>query len=129
MASMAKGFGAKTITYRTAGEAAEEGEGDQDAGSKPRRGRDADRCRMGSECHSVGEREEREECSANGPRRRSGKQQVDQHRRAGLPHQRAREARNRPGGEIEASNPVPSSEESSANLVRDSAEYGGRTLR
>ena len=36
-----KGFGAKTITYRTAGEAAEEGEGDQDTGSKPGRGRDA----------------------------------------------------------------------------------------
>jgi hypothetical protein len=35
-----KGFGAKTITYWTAGEAAEEGEGDQDAGSKPGRGRD-----------------------------------------------------------------------------------------
>ena len=32
-----KGFGAKTITYRTAGEAAKEGEGDQDAGSKPGR--------------------------------------------------------------------------------------------
>ena len=57
---------------------------------------------MGSERHSVGEREEREECSANGPRRRSDKQQVDQHRRAGLPHQRAREARDSPGDEIEA---------------------------
>src|SRR5260370_35094662 len=32
-----KGFGAKTITYGTAGEAAEEGEGDQDPGSKPGR--------------------------------------------------------------------------------------------
>jgi hypothetical protein len=42
-----KGFGAKTITYRTAGDAAEEGEREQDAGSKPGRDRDADRRRMG----------------------------------------------------------------------------------
>src|SRR5262249_56540157 len=44
-----KGFSAKTITYRSAGEAAQEGEREQDAGSKPGRGRDADRRRMGSE--------------------------------------------------------------------------------
>ena len=55
-----KGFGAKTITHRTASKAAEEGERDQDAGSKPGRGKDADRRRMGSERHPVGEREERE---------------------------------------------------------------------
>src|SRR5262249_25539167 len=61
-----KGFGAKTITYRTAGEAAEEGEGNQDARSKPGRRRDADRRRMGSERHSVSEREEREERRADG---------------------------------------------------------------
>ena len=48
-----KGFGAKTVTYRTAGEAAEKGERDQDAGGKPGRGRDADRRRMGSERHCV----------------------------------------------------------------------------
>src|SRR5258707_7532991 len=79
---LGKGFGAKTITYWTAGEATEEGEGDQDAGSKPGRGSDADRGRMGSERHSIREREEREERRAHGPRSRSGKQQVDQHRRA-----------------------------------------------
>ena len=56
-----KGFGAKTITYGTAGQAAEEGEGDQDPGSKPGRRRNADRRRMGSERHPVREREEREE--------------------------------------------------------------------
>src|SRR5258707_693304 len=33
---LGKGFGAKAITYWTAGEATEKGEGDQDAGSKPR---------------------------------------------------------------------------------------------
>ena len=54
-----KGFGAKTITYRPAGETAEEGERDQDAGSKPGRGRDADRRRMGSERHSPRRRSER----------------------------------------------------------------------
>jgi len=69
-----KGVGAKTITYWTASEAAEEGEGDKDAGSKPGRGRDADGRRMGSERHTIREREEREECRANGPRRRPGKQ-------------------------------------------------------
>ena len=36
-----KGFGAKTITYWAAGEAAEKGERDQGAGGKPGRGRDA----------------------------------------------------------------------------------------
>src|SRR5215467_10893504 len=35
-----KRLGAKAITYWTAGEAAEEGEGDQDTGSKPGRGGD-----------------------------------------------------------------------------------------
>ena len=55
-----KGFGTETITYRTAGEAAEEGKGEQDARSKPGRSRDTDRRRMGSERHPVGEREERE---------------------------------------------------------------------
>ena len=55
-----KGFGAKTITYWAAGEAAEKGERDQDAGGKPGRGRDADRRRMRSERHPIGEREERE---------------------------------------------------------------------
>ena len=97
-----KGFGAKTITNWTARKAAEEGEGDQDGGSKPGRSRDTDGRRMRSEGHTVREREEREERSANGPRRHPGKQQVDQYRRARLPHQRAREPRNRPGGEIEA---------------------------
>src|SRR6266481_5327876 len=97
---LGKGFGAKAITYWTAGEATEKGEGDQDAGSKPGRGRDADRGRMGSERHSIREREEREERRAHGPRSRPGKQQVDQHRRARLPHQRARDARDGPGGEI-----------------------------
>src|SRR6266404_6469224 len=38
-----EGFGAEAIAYWPAGEAAEEGEGDQDAGSKPGRGREADR--------------------------------------------------------------------------------------
>src|SRR5258707_9259855 len=99
---LGKGFGAKAITYWTAGEAAEEGEGDQDAGSKPGRGSDADRGRMGSERHSIREREERKERRAHGPRSRPGKQQVDQHGRARLPHQRARDARDGPGGEIEA---------------------------
>src|SRR5258708_39418956 len=80
-----KGFGAKTITYGTAGEAAEEGEGDQDPGSKPGRRRNADRRRMGSERHAVREREEREERRARGARCRTGKQQVDQHRRTGCP--------------------------------------------
>jgi len=50
---LGKGFGAKTITYRTACEAAEERERDQDAGSKPGRGRDADRRSMGGERHRV----------------------------------------------------------------------------
>src|SRR5258706_4195309 len=99
---LGKGFGAKAITYWTAGEATEKGEGDQDAGSKPGRGRDADRGRMGSERHSIREREEREERRAHGPRSRPGKQQVDQHGRARLPHERARDARDGPGGEIEA---------------------------
>src|SRR6516162_6932570 len=53
-----KGFGAKTIPYRTAGDSTEEGEGDQDTGGKPGRGRNADRRRMESERHSVREREE-----------------------------------------------------------------------
>src|SRR5215469_1375331 len=97
-----KGFGAKTITYWTTGEAAEQGERNQDAGSKPGRGRDADRRLMGSERHSIREREERKERRTHGPRRCPDKQQVDQHRRAGLPHQRGRDARDGPGGEIEA---------------------------
>src|SRR6516162_11756928 len=97
-----KGFGAKTITYWTAGEAAEEGERNQDAGSKPGRGRDADRRLMGSERHSIREREERKERRTHGLRRRPDKQQIDQHRRAGLPHQCARDARDGAGGEIEA---------------------------
>ena len=97
-----KGFGAKTITNWTARKAAEEGEGDQDGGSKPGRSRDTDGRRMRSERHTIREREEREERSANGPRRRPGKQQIDQHRRARLPHQRARDARDGPGGEIKA---------------------------
>ena len=46
-----KGFGAEAITYWPAGEAAEEGEGDHDPGSKPGRGWDADRRRMGNERH------------------------------------------------------------------------------
>lgn len=87
-----KGFGAEMITYWAAGEAAKEGEGDQDAGNNPGRRGDADRCRMGGECHPVQEREEREERRAHGARRRSGKQQVDQNRGTGLAHQRAREA-------------------------------------
>src|SRR5262249_33220742 len=97
-----KGFSAKTITYPAAGEAAKEGEREQDAGSKPGRGRDADRRRMGSERDPVRERKECEECRAHGPRRRAGKQQIDKHRRARLPHQRARKARNGSGGEIKA---------------------------
>ena len=56
----AKGFGAKTVPNWAAGEAAEKGEGEQDAGSKPGRDRDADRRRMGSEGNPIGEREERE---------------------------------------------------------------------
>src|SRR5690348_2987196 len=64
---LGEGFGSKTITYWTAGEAAEEGEGDQGGGSKPGWGRDADRHRMGGERHSIQEREEREERRAHGP--------------------------------------------------------------
>src|SRR5215469_15436839 len=97
-----KGFGAKTITYWTTGEAAEEGERNQDAGSKPDRGRDADRRLMGSERHSIREREERKERRTHGLCRRPDKQQVDQHRRAGLPHQCGRDARDCAGREIEA---------------------------
>jgi hypothetical protein len=41
------------ITYWAAGEATEEGKGDQDAGGKPGRGRDADRRRMRSERHTI----------------------------------------------------------------------------
>ena len=48
-----KGFGAETVTYWTAGEPTKEGEGDQDASSKPGRGGNADRCRMGGERHPV----------------------------------------------------------------------------
>ena len=48
-----KSFGAEPVTYWTTGEAAEEGEGDQDTGGKPGRGRDANRRRMGSERHPV----------------------------------------------------------------------------
>jgi hypothetical protein len=44
-----KGFGAEAVTERPADEAAEESEGDQDAGGKPGRGRDADRQKMGDE--------------------------------------------------------------------------------
>src|SRR5215469_3526766 len=68
-----KGFGAKTITYWTAGQAAEEGERNQDAGSKPGRGRDADRRLMGSERHTISEREERKERRTHSPRCRPGK--------------------------------------------------------
>src|ERR1700730_8946883 len=64
---LGKGFGAKAVTYWTGGEAAEEGEGNQAAGSKPGRGSDADRGRMGSERHSIREREEREERRTHGP--------------------------------------------------------------
>src|SRR6266850_1612840 len=67
-----KGFGAEPITYWPAGEAAEEAEGDQDAGSKPGRGRDADRRRVGNERHRVRKREECEERRAHGPRLRPG---------------------------------------------------------
>ena len=68
-----EGFGAKTITYWTAGEAAKESERNQDAGSKPGRGRDADRRLMGSERHSIREREERKERRTHGLRRRPDK--------------------------------------------------------
>ena len=97
-----KGFSAKTITYRSAGEAAQEGEGEQDAGCKPGRGRDADRRRMGSERHPVRERKECQKRRAHGPRLRPGKQQIDKHRRSRLAHQCAREARDGSGGEIKA---------------------------
>src|SRR5258707_4919079 len=71
-----KGSGAKTITYGTAGEAAEEAEGDQDPGGKPGRRRNANRHRMGTERHPVRERDEREERRAHGARYRHGMQQV-----------------------------------------------------
>ena len=56
-----KSISAKTIPYRSAGEPAEEGKGDQDAGGEPGRGSDSDCRSMGSKRHPVREREECEE--------------------------------------------------------------------
>ena len=66
---------------------------------------------------------------AHGPRRRPGKQQVDQHRRAGLSHQRAGDARDGPGGEIEAGadrnrGPMPALAGLTRPAARDRHQYG-----